>query len=236
MADTDANNMTVLDVSYGETAASNPFTSYLDDLETALFRDVDTSTAIQEEIISEKIAQLWNTLQSKPNSSTHDKTHTSVHEWLSFFSAAHLNRYLSLFWDRWHQHCPILHQATFDLKNCSPSLFATMALLGACMSPLILDQHAARDMLDTVEELLFSHSLFSESSIYGLKDQDQFPSREQLQLLQAACFMCLLQKWEGSAEAKLRIQRQRFTTFVAVDIEFHHPQCIELTSNRWYER
>ncbi|KAL3485500.1 hypothetical protein BJX62DRAFT_242857 [Aspergillus germanicus] len=28
--------------------------------------------------------------------------------------------------------------------------------------------------------------------------------------------MCLLQKWEGSAEAKLRIQRQRFTTFVAV--------------------
>jgi hypothetical protein len=232
MADTDANDVTALDASYSETAASNPFICYLDDLESALFGDANTSAAVQEEIIGEKTTYLWNALQPKANRSAHDQANVTVHEWLSFFSPVNLNRYLSLFWARWHHHCPILHQATFELSDCSPLLFATMTLLGACMSSLRLDQQAARGMLDAAEELLFSHSLFSESSILGLKDKDQVPSREQLQILQAACFMCLLQKWEGSAEAKLRIQRQRFTTFVAVDTEIHHSQRIELTSNR----
>lgn len=232
VADTNANDVTTLDVSSCETDTSNPFICYLDDLETASFGDVNTATVMQEELIGEKTSYLWNALQSKPNSFTHDQAYISIHDWLSFFSPVNLNRYLPLFWNRWHRHCPILHQATFELSNCSPLLFATMGLLGACMSSLRSDQEAARGMLDTVEELLFSHSLFSESSILRLKDQDQFPSREQLQILQAACFMCLLQKWEGSAEAKLRIQRQRFTTFVAVDTEVHCPQYIELTSNR----
>jgi hypothetical protein len=226
--DTCFNDGTAVEVSYCGTAASNPFVCYLDDLETALFGDVHTSSGVHpslvqsEEMISEKISFLWSALQAKQNTFTHGQALISVHEWLSFFSPLNLNRYLSLFWDRWHHHCPILHQATFELSDCSPLLFATMALLGACMSSLRLDQQAARGMLDAVEELLFSHSLFSESSILELKDKDQAPSREQSQILQAACFMCLLQKWEGSAEAKLRIQRQRFTTFVAVGAPIYH--------------
>jgi hypothetical protein len=236
--DTCFDDGTVLDVSYCGTAASNPFVCYLDDLETALFGDVHTSTGVHpsliqsEEMIGEKTSLLWSALQAKQNSLAHDQTLISVHEWLSFFSPLNLNRYLSLFWDRWHHHCPILHRATFDLSNCSPLLFATMALLGACMSSLRLDQQGAKGMLDAVEELLFSHSLFSESSILELKDKDQVPTREQLQILQAACFMCLLQKWEGGTEAKLRIQRQRFTTFVAVGARIYHSWCTKLTSNR----
>ncbi|CAG8121396.1 unnamed protein product [Penicillium olsonii] len=212
LADTDATEASG-DIRCCENSASNPFISYLDDLETALYGDPNTST-VQEEIMSEKMMSLWNALQFQQDSSTHGQNHISVHEWLSFFSPASLTRYLSLFWDRWHRHCPILHKATFELNDCSLLLLATMALMGACMSSR--DQHAAREMLDAAEELVFSNSLFSESSILRLKNKDQFPSREQLQILQATCFMCLLQKWEGSPEAKLRIQRQRFTTFVAV--------------------
>ena len=207
------------DIRCYETSASNPFISYLDDLETALYGGPNAST-VQEEIMSEKMMSLWNALQSQQDNSTHGQSRILVHEWLSFFSPASLTRYLSLFWDRWHRHCPILHKATFELNDCCPLLLATMALLGACMS--LRDQHVAREMLDAVEELVFSNSLFSESSILRLKNKDQFPSREQLQILQATCFMCLLQKWEGSSEAKLRIQRQRFTTFVAVQRPVTH--------------
>lgn len=236
--ETCSDDQSTLEVSYCGTAASNPFVCYLDDVESALFGDISASAAVHpslvhlEEMISEKTTFLWNSLQNSSNSFTNDRSHISIHEWLSFFSPVNLNRYLSLFWDRWHRHCPIVHQATFELSDCSPLLLATMALLGACMSSLRLDQQAARGMLDAVEELLFSHSLFSESSILGLKSQNQFPSREQLQVLQAACFMCLLQKWEGSAEAKLRIQRKRFTTFVAVAIQNHRCRYTGLTWNR----
>jgi hypothetical protein len=41
-------------------------------------------------------------------------------------------------------------------------------------------------------------------------------ANQNVQILQAACFMCLLQKWEGDKAAKLRMQRHRFTAIVAV--------------------
>jgi hypothetical protein len=67
-------------------------------------------------------------------------------------------------------------------------------------------------MLDLTEEFLFSSPLLSDNTA----EYQKLKNVQNVQTLQAACFMTLLQKWEGSHTAKLRLQRSRFTTFVAV--------------------
>lgn len=84
------------------------------------------------------------------------------------------------------------------------------------MSPQKSDHQAAKQLLDVVEELIISDPLFSEVAFSGARKDDQLGTRQNVETLQAACFMCLLQKWEGSDSAKLRMQRHRFTSFVAV--------------------
>jgi hypothetical protein len=60
--------------------------------------------------------------------------------------------------------------------------------------------------------LVFFQSIFS----------DPTPSYEpadelvDVNLLQATYFICILQKWDGTSTAKIRVQRDRFTCFVAV--------------------
>ncbi|KAL5044681.1 hypothetical protein BDW71DRAFT_198801 [Aspergillus fruticulosus] len=73
-----------------------------------------------------------------------------------------------------------VHKATFGLNTCSHLLLITMCLIGACMPARETDHQSANRFLDT---------------------------QENIQILQATCFMCLLQKWEGSV--------QGFTAFVA---------------------
>lgn len=78
------------------------------------------------------------------------------------------------------------------------------------------DHQGAKQVLDMVEELIFSNPLFSGTAFTTTRKDDQLETRENVEILQATCFMCLLQKWEGNDAAKLRMQRHRFTSFVAV--------------------
>lgn len=79
------------------------------------------------------------------------------------------------------------------------------------------DHDYAKRFLDVIEELIFSSPVLVAPS--PLKAEENILSRRQdVQTLQATCLMCLLQKWEGDAAAKLRMQRYRFTEFVAVSM------------------
>ncbi|KAL4932002.1 uncharacterized protein BDV17DRAFT_213329 [Aspergillus undulatus] len=177
-----------------------------------------------------KARQIWD----MQNTRMHHPTSSST-EWSSFLSPENITRYLHLFWTRCYRHCPIVHQATFDLARYSPLLLATMSLIGACMSSLDSDNQSAKSFLDAIEGLIFSNPLFLESPRLGNKNENLLQTRENIQTLQATCFICLLQKWEGSATAKLRMQRHRFMAFVAttramgLSQTVHHR--IDLTSN-----
>ncbi|OJI99269.1 hypothetical protein ASPVEDRAFT_125091 [Aspergillus versicolor CBS 583.65] len=202
--DVDFDNLASEGFPFEDSTVSNPFSCYLNEV-ASLWGDIDLSS-----LMVDKSSQLWELLSQKSN-------HFDLYslDMVGFLSPQNLTRCLDLFWSRWYRHCPIIHRATFDLGNCWILLFATMALIGACMSPQQSDHQAAKHLLDVVEELIFSGPLFSEVAFTGTRKDDQLGTRQNVETLQAACFMCLLQKWEGSDSAKLRMQRHRFTSFVA---------------------
>lgn len=208
---------------FEDSTVSNPFSCYLGEVEASLWGDTQLSepfTGNQARHVSslmvDKASQLLELLQHPLESRISNHLDLYSSETVRFFSPQNLTRYLDLFWSRWYRHCPIIHRATFDLGNCWILLFATMSLVGACMSPQQSDHQGAKQLLDLVEELIFSSPLFSEVAFTGARKDDQLGTRQNVETLQAACFMCLLQKWEGSDSAKLRMQRHRFTSFVAV--------------------
>ncbi|KAL4934932.1 hypothetical protein BDV06DRAFT_234897 [Aspergillus oleicola] len=198
------------------TIVFNSFESYLDELGLDLGPNATVMVKGAENAsITGKVNSLWDSLQLILLDTRMHQPKPASTELFSFFSPANVARYLQLFWTRWYQHCPIVHKATFDITSCSPLLFATMNLIGACMSSLNSDHGSAKRFLDVIEELIFSNPLFMESPRLGRSNENLLQTRENIQILQATCFMCLLQKWEGSATAKLRMQRHRFTAFVA---------------------
>jgi hypothetical protein len=204
---------------FNGTMVSNPFDCYLGDIEASLWGDFEDVNLLSENttgytVLSEKANQISQILQ--PIS---DKVSQSLEmpvNLLEFFSPENIERFLDLFWNRWYQHCPIVHKASFDLGNCSIILLTTMSLAGACMSARKSDHLEAKKILNSTEELLFADPLFSETVVSVPERSTYLGANQNVQILQAACFMCLLQKWEGDKAAKLRMQRHRFTAIVAV--------------------
>ncbi|KAL4749001.1 hypothetical protein BDW72DRAFT_214371 [Aspergillus terricola var. indicus] len=216
--------------------ASNPFDCYLGEIESCLWSSTDTARdPVEETLLAKKACQTWDGLQRILDSPTAHYSRVTASEWFEFFSPANATRHLRLFWTRWYHHCPIVHKATFDLNTCSHILLVTMCLIGACMSSQETDRQLAKRFLDVMEELILSHPLFLESPRLGSRNENLLQTRENIQILQATCFMCLLQKWEGSVQAKLRMQRHRFTALVATTramglSEARHPH-IDLKSS-----
>lgn len=133
---------------------------------------------------------------------------------ISFFSPENILHFIDIFWDRWHPHCLIFHKPTFRIESCAPLLLINMVLMGGCISPYKADRHIARSLLDIAEGIVFSQSMFSTAAT-RTEGTDQ-SHRTQISTLQARYLICIMQKWEGSNETKIRIQRDQFTKFVSV--------------------
>ncbi|QQK41724.1 putative transcription factor with C2H2 and Zn(2)-Cys(6) DNA binding [Penicillium digitatum] len=128
---------------------------------------------------------------------------------------------------------------TFRIESCSPLLLANMVLMGGCISPYKADRHIARSILDITEAVVFSQPMFSTVATRA-KDADQ-GHRTQISTLQATYLICIMQKWEGSNEAKIRIQRDQFTKFVSATREMglsrarqsHRPITSKFSDSDW---
>jgi hypothetical protein len=128
---------------------------------------------------------------------------------MQFFNPANIRRFLRFFWLLWYPHCPIVHKPTFQAEEASPVLLATMVVIGACVSPHAPDNESAKLWFDIVEETAFTHELSNEQYL----DQSK-----KLECLQAIYFVCLIQTWEGSKEAKIRIRQSRFASVLMVRV------------------
>lgn len=218
-------------------SSSNPFAIYWDEFESNLTGSASSISPLraefdlthreeascddeiaQETQIALKATALWDEWQMITNTVTTDGYGVSSTQWFEFFSFANATRFLSFFWTRWHHHCPIVHKATFKLSDCSNILFATICMVGACMSLSKEDHDSGRRLLDVIEEIIFSRPMLKETVPPITTEGGPLQRHQKVQTLQATCFICLLQKWEGNDIAKLRMQRHRFTAFVAVSI------------------
>jgi hypothetical protein len=139
---------------------------------------------------------------------------------LRFFSPPNLRRFIDIYWDDWHPHCPIIHRPSFDIAKVPAALITTMALMGAALSPHATDLEMAREWFQPADEIAFHDCQdyrkngLSEAE---LSEEESWVSRESKPYaLQAAFLICCLQNWEGDARAKTRIRRRRYIDLVDV--------------------
>ncbi|KAH8721710.1 hypothetical protein BGZ61DRAFT_571798 [Ilyonectria robusta] len=135
----------------------------------------------------------------------------------NFFSPANLEKFLLLFWGCWYRNCPIFHKPSFVAEHSSPTLVASMALIGACSSPNANDRIHANVWFNCMEEVVFNDEILQDESIV----LDEFMHgrkkiRNRLEAIQAAYLVCIVQNWEGSKESKQRIRRHRYTTLIII--------------------
>lgn len=161
-------------------------------------------------------AHIWELFSSSSHNCMEDST--TMASIMSFFSPEHVVHSLDIFWDRWYPHCPILHKKTFNAEDCSPLLLASMVLMGGCTSSSEADRRIAKSLLDIAENIVFSHPIYATSTSIRVNTGQGLDTSvmENIRILQATYFICIMQKWEGSEESKIRIQRDQFTKFVSV--------------------
>ncbi|KAF5981536.1 hypothetical protein FCOIX_4184 [Fusarium coicis] len=141
---------------------------------------------------------------------------------LDFFSPCNLHRFLRLFWSGWYPNSPIIHKPTFNPEAEPPGLIASMAVLGACLSPDSNDCVRAMAWLTPVEEVVFADNVLYEDSIVASSDLvgDEVVVWDKLKALHAAYFICIAQNWEGSKEGRQRVRKDRYSRIVSIARSF----------------
>ncbi|KAF5536415.1 hypothetical protein FNAPI_11757 [Fusarium napiforme] len=139
-----------------------------------------------------------------------------------FFSPVNLQRFLLLFWSGWYPNNPIIHRPTFNPESEPPALVASLAVLGACMSPEPGDCVRAMAWLAAVEEAVFSDGILFDDSIVASSDLigDEQAVWDRMKALQAAYFVCIAQNWEGSKDGKQRIRKERYSHIASIARSF----------------
>ncbi|EWZ43491.1 hypothetical protein FOZG_04589 [Fusarium oxysporum Fo47] len=160
---------------------------------------------------------------------TRSCSHASI-EWspivekacLDFFSPSNLHRFLLLFWSGWYPNSPIIHKPTFNSEAEPPRLIASMAVLGACLSPDFNDCVRAMAWLTPVEEVVFADNILYDDSIIASPNLvgDEAVVWDKLKALHAAYFICIAQNWEGSKEGRKRVRKDRYSRIVSIARSF----------------
>lgn len=202
-----------------QTNASNPWEFLFDDVEAVLADDQPNTTDLAfpdclfaEDPVHLKAREIWDIF--RPFIERNPTPAVLMTDIVEFFSQEYLVSSLDLFWDRWYPHCPIIHRPTFEISRCPALLLSTMVLIGTCTSPRLSYRKEVKDLLDMMEEIVFSNPIFLRQTTGTSIDEQS--DGQKISVLQATYFMCIMQKWNGNDAAKLRIQRNRFTVFVAV--------------------
>ncbi|KAL1837773.1 hypothetical protein VTJ49DRAFT_3409 [Mycothermus thermophilus] len=163
-----------------------------------------------------------NVVTVRPNNSAVTLTWSPALEQscLNFFSPRRFAKFIELYWSVWYPNVTMLHRPTFDPATAKPILLASMALIGACVSPDAVDNEDARTWFNCVEEMVFTDDDFCRDIDPPAVVDVNAPlatmaTLRKLQSLQAAYLICLCQNWEGTDASKRRIRRHRFSTLVS---------------------
>ncbi|KAK0111605.1 hypothetical protein ONS95_001952 [Cadophora gregata] len=192
--------------------AEQPITgwSYVGDWEPPSLQ----SAAVVEAIFGKALS-----LQISPPEQEH------VSQNLNFlFTPSRIEKFVSLYFEFWHPHCPIIHQPSFTIDTAPIPLLASMVLMGAMYSQVDTEVSTAKLVLDLVE--LYVYSLEDLTDEYEIRHMLRVPSisaPESIELsvlafqyLQAAYLMVCVQFWAGSMISRKRASDTRFGVVVKV--------------------
>ncbi|KAG0646832.1 15-hydroxyprostaglandin dehydrogenase [Hyphodiscus hymeniophilus] len=173
---------------------------------------VQSSTIIQ--VILEKAISLQITPQEQADIQQH----------LNFlFTPSKITKFINLYFEFWHPHCPIVHQPTFCVEMAAIPLVMAVTLMGAMYSQADREVNTAKIVLDLAELVIYSvDELTDEFEIKQVlrastaSEQSLSSSPTTLSHLHAAYLMLVVQFWAGSMVSRKRAVETRFNNVVKV--------------------
>ncbi|CZT53013.1 uncharacterized protein RSE6_14444 [Rhynchosporium secalis] len=140
------------------------------------------------------------------------------------FTPSRIDKFVGFYFEFWHPHCTIVHQATFTVDAAPIPLLISVVVMGAIYSQVDTEANTAKLVLDLVELYLFSlEDLSDEYEIRHMLRVPMSSASDSIQLsvlafqhLQAAYLIVCVQFWAGSMMARKRVSDNRFSVLVKV--------------------
>lgn len=136
------------------------------------------------------------------------------------FAPSRITKFISLYFECWHPHCPFLHRPLFDSEVTPLPLLIAVIFLGATYSKINKEAGIAKKLLDLAEICIYSMNDLADDfdirqSLGGLYDPVH-SSPHALQHLQAAYLSVTTQFWAGNMSARKRALEIRFGAVIKV--------------------
>lgn len=133
---------------------------------------------------------------------------------------------ITLFFENYHRHCPIIHRPSFHPTLCPLPLLLSVMALGGMYAPETVRKHRMRALLDVIEAYIYSLPGLRDEYTNSLdlsKATDEDTLQFQFELLEGAYLIIIAQYFSGNVAGKRRARRQRFTRVLDVlDSPFFH--------------
>lgn len=144
-------------------------------------------------------------------------------EAIELLSAEKIAIFIKLYFRHWHKHGPIVHEPSFNPCVAAIPLVLALMALGAMYSKDPQEVIKIKILLDTIETYIYS--------LPGLSEEYDHPGRQyaklkdgatpewqqyQLEEMQGAYLMIVLQYWTGTATARKRVRQARFTRIIEI--------------------
>ncbi|KAH7134459.1 fungal-specific transcription factor domain-containing protein [Dactylonectria estremocensis] len=175
--------------------------------------------SLQSAAIVDAILEKALSLQTVPQEQVH------ISQNLNFvFTPSRIDKFVGLYFEFWHPHCPIIHQGSFTIQTAPIPLLASTIVMGAMYSQVDTEVSTAKLVLDLVELYIFSlEDLTDEYEIRQMLRVASISAPESIQLsvlafqhLQAAYLMVCVQFWAVSMISRKRSSDTRFGVVVKV--------------------
>ncbi|KAL3420884.1 transcription factor [Phlyctema vagabunda] len=142
---------------------------------------------------------------------------------IELLTADNIAAFIKLYFRHWHKHGPIVHEPSFNPCIAAIPLVLALMALGAMYSKDPIEVSKIKLLLDVIESFIYSLPGLSEEydspgRIYSKPTERATPEWKQYQLeeMQGAYLMIVLQYWTGSETARKRVRQSRFTRIVEI--------------------
>lgn len=151
-----------------------------------------------------------------PGNSNHLEILNDLH---FLITPARIHKFVGMYFRYWHHNYQLIHLPSFDLKQISLPLLASMTFMGALYSNDGIESSVARRRLDLIENYVFAVEAFGQNQGSNLKDVVEeriIHGKVHFQDFQAGCIVVIMQYWSGDQQSRNRILETRFGEIVRV--------------------
>lgn len=127
------------------------------------------------------------------------------------FKVGNVDTFVQVYFDNWHQHCPVLRRSAFNPETTFTPLLAAIMLIGAIYYSEN-SAKAARACLNVAENYIFGHHAFR----HLFCPASYRDPRLSIEPLQAAFLISVPQHWDHHQDSRHRVRLHRYADLISV--------------------